>query len=113
MSGSTLRVVCLCAEWCGTCQEWRGPFEREAAAHADVRFEWIDIEDEADLVGDVDVETFPTLLIGDAAGVRFFGPVLPRTEALASLLRSLRAGPPAVTQPDDDVAALWARVRVR
>lgn len=59
-----------------------------------VRFEWVDIEDEDDLVGDVDVETFPTVLIGDAHGARFLGPVLPQAGVLRRLLGSLRDAPP-------------------
>lgn len=42
------------------------------------RYRWIDIEDEADIVGDVDVETFPTLLVAWQGKVMFAGPVLPR-----------------------------------
>ena len=45
-----------------------------AREHPGVRFESIDIEDQADLMGDVDVETFPTLLIAEGAEPRFFGP---------------------------------------
>ncbi len=42
------------------------------------RYRWIDIEDEADLVGDIDVETFPTLMLAHAGQLLFAGPVLPR-----------------------------------
>lgn len=58
-------AVCLCAAWCGTCGIYRPLFNELARAHPDVRFEWVDIEDESDLAGDLDVETFPTLLIAD------------------------------------------------
>jgi thiol-disulfide isomerase/thioredoxin len=85
----SIRVVaCLCADWCGVCREFRPVFERAAQAHPDMRFQWIDIEDEADLIGDIDVQTFPTLLIADGAEPRFFGPVLPREAALATAMRS-------------------------
>ena len=47
---------------------------------------WIDIEDEADLLGDVDVETFPTLLLIGPEGVRFAGPVAPHADTLRRLL---------------------------
>lgn len=56
-------VICLCADWCGVCREWRDAFERTAAAHSGLRFAWVDVEDEAEAMGDVDIETFPTLLI--------------------------------------------------
>jgi len=52
-------------------------------------FRWLDIEDEAHALGDVDVETFPTLLIGDARAPRFAGAVLPQAGHLGRLLQSL------------------------
>ena len=82
-------AVCLCAAWCGTCGIYRPLFDELARAHPDVRFEWVDIEDESDLVGDLDVETFPTLLIADGERALFLGPLLP----LARLLASLQAAP--------------------
>jgi hypothetical protein len=53
----------------------------------DLRSHWIDIEDESDLVGDVDVETFPTLVVVDPGHVRFAGPLTPQPETLARVLR--------------------------
>lgn len=73
-----LDVVCLCAEWCGTCRDYRATFEALKQALPGHRYRWIDIEDEADAIGDVDVETFPTLLVAHAGQVMFAGPVLPR-----------------------------------
>lgn len=74
----SLDIACLCADWCGTCREYAGVFEalqRMLPAH---RYRWIDIEDEADALGDIDIETFPTLLVAHAGRVLFAGPVLPR-----------------------------------
>jgi thioredoxin 1 len=70
-------VACLCAAWCGTCTQYRQTFAALAARHPDKRFVWIDIEDQADVVGDLDVENFPTLLIQRRDAVAFFGTVLP------------------------------------
>lgn len=70
-------VACLCAAWCDTCCAYRSSFDALAARHPDKRFVWIDIEDEADLVGDFEVENFPTLLIQRSDAVAFFGTVLP------------------------------------
>ncbi len=58
-----------------------------AASGVALRARWIDIEDEAELVGDYDVETFPTLVIADARGVRFAGPLTPEVEDFAARLR--------------------------
>jgi len=84
-------AVCLCAGWCGTCGVYRPLFDELARAHPDVRFEWVDIEDESDLAGDLDVETFPTLLIADGERALFLGPLLPQAPVLARLLASLQA----------------------
>ncbi len=82
-------VVCLCAEWCGACREYRPLFAQVARAHPALRFAWVDIEDHADLADDFDVETFPTLLVASAAGTRFVGTLLPHAETLSRLLTAL------------------------
>ena len=72
-----LTVACLCAAWCGTCATYRATFELLATRHPDKTFVWIDIEDQADIVGDLDVENFPTLLVQRGDTVGFFGTMLP------------------------------------
>lgn len=89
----TWRVICLCAAWCGACREWAPVFDELAATHPQVRFAWVDVEDEADAMGDVDIETFPTLLIAQGARARFFGPVQPSPVQVSRLLDSLIAAP--------------------
>ena len=42
------------------------------------------------MVGDMDVETFPTLLVADAKGVLFLGPLAPHAAILSRLLASLK-----------------------
>ncbi len=89
MTSPVLTVACLCAAWCGTCGEYRPIFDQLQAARPGDRFRWIDIEDEAALVGDIDVETFPTLLVASSEGqVLFAGPVLPRLNDALRLLAS-------------------------
>jgi thiol-disulfide isomerase/thioredoxin len=82
-------VICLCADWCNTCRDYRAVFDQAAARHPALVFRWLDIEDEADALGDVDVETFPTLVIGDTRALSFVGPVLPQAGHLSRLLQSL------------------------
>lgn len=83
-------VICLCAAWCRVCDEFRPGFEQAGADRPALAFRWLDIEDEADALGDVDVETFPTLVIGARDGaVRFAGPVLPQPGQIARLLQGL------------------------
>ena len=83
--------MCLCAEWCGTCRDYRPLLEQVARAHPQFRFAWVDIEDHADIADAFDVETFPTLLIAGADGTRFLGPLLPHAETLSRMLGALKA----------------------
>ena len=83
-------VICLCADWCGLCRDYEQVFAQMAARYPGFRFVALDIEDQADLVGDIDVETFPTVLMADAQGTRFFGPVTPQASTLSRLLDSLQ-----------------------
>src|SRR5687767_3519692 len=92
-------VICLCAQWCGVCREWRDIFNEAAAAHPDVHFAWVDVEDEAQAMGDVDIETFPTLLVAHGTSPRFFGPVQPSGAQVARLISSLRESPAEMRDP--------------
>jgi len=94
-SHGALWVVCLCAEWCGACREYRPLFEQVARAHPTLRFAWVDIEDHADLADDFDVETFPTILVTGEQGTRFLGPMLPHAETLARMLTALPDAQPS------------------
>lgn len=85
-------VICLCADWCGLCRDYQDVFARLAARYPHARFAWLDIEDQAGLLGELDVETFPTLLLADAEGTRFFGPLTPQAQTLSRLLDSLERG---------------------
>lgn len=104
------QVICLCADWCGTCRGWRSELAAEARLHPGVAFSWVDIEDEADAVGDVDIETFPTLLIAHGDQPRFLGPVLPHASAIGRLLESLRADDRSIALPAE-AAPLLRRLR--
>lgn len=84
-------VACLCAAWCGTCSAYRAAFDTLAARHPDKTFVWIDVEDRADVVGDLDVENFPTLLLQRGDNVAFFGTVLPDPNVADRLLQSQAA----------------------
>jgi thioredoxin 1 len=101
MTLPVVHVACLCAAWCHLCMDYAPVFEqvcRELARSGmALQWHWIDIEDQADLVGDFDVETFPTIVVADAGGVRFAGPLAPQPETLHRLLRAtvLEAAPDA------------------
>jgi len=55
-----------------------------------VRFHWVDIEDQAAALGDLDIESFPTLLINRGASVLFYGVILPYPEHLTRILESFQ-----------------------
>lgn len=82
-------VVALCAEWCGTCRDYFTAFAQHAERRVDARHLWIDIEDDSDWLGDVDVETLPSLLVLQDGQPMFFGPVLPNIDVLERTLRAL------------------------
>jgi thioredoxin 1 len=90
---ATLFVACLCAEWCGTCREYKVAFDALAEKHPEVCFAWIDIETHADRFDDLDVENFPTILIEDSVTTRFFGTVLPQASIVERMLVDLTALP--------------------
>ena len=104
-------VVCLCAGWCGVCKEYATGFRALAARQPEAAFHWVDIEDEADVMGDVDVETFPTLLIACGAEVHHFGALPPQPEVLARLLAGFQSEAGRIPRGDPEAKALWARVR--
>jgi hypothetical protein len=70
-------IACLCAGWCNVCGDFRAEFESWADLHPDKFFVWIDIEDQADIVGDFDVEDFPAMLIQFGDIVAFLGTIEP------------------------------------
>ena len=95
-----MHVICLCAQWCQLCHTYRETFEALAERYKEHQFAFIDIEDEADLlesIDAVDVVDFPTVLIIDAAGLRFSGPVTPHSETLERIV--LAAGTASLPLP--------------
>jgi len=104
-------VVCLCAEWCGTCRDYRARFDQMQVLFPGIRFLWIDVEDEADLMGPLDVEDFPTLLLASGDKPRFFGPLTPHPETLERLIRSHVVSGDAPALADRSTADLLARIR--
>ena len=120
MNDHAIHIVCLCAAWCRTCDGYAPVLAQVsaelAAGNGAVRRHWIDIEDEAELVGDFDVETFPTLVVIGPDGVRFAGPLTPQPDTLRRVLRATvsdapEASPWPAVAPEIDAFA--ARLRRR
>ena len=109
MTDPLLRVVCLCAAWCGVCRDYAAPFDEAAAGFgARAVFTRLDIEDEAELLGPVDVENFPTLLIARGSKLLFFGTVTPHAQTLTRLVQGALAGElrPLADAPEIDALVL-------
>ncbi len=102
-------VVVFCAAWCNTCDDFRKTFDDLAAARRGTRFVWLDIEDDADVVGDIDIDNFPTIAAFDADRLLHFGVSLPQCAIVARLLDSLDAASPTVVG-DRAVTTLPQRV---
>jgi thioredoxin 1 len=75
-------VVCLCAEWCGTCREYQTGFDELAMQFPNSRFRWFDIEN------------FPTLLIQRQEQILFFGTMLPHLSHLRRLIETFHEQTP-------------------
>lgn len=102
-------VVCLCAAWCNVCRSLRPDFEALAAQSAGVHLAWVDVEDEEALVGELEIETFPTILMGSSEELRFVGAIQPQTAVLTRLMAGL-LGPDGVAVQDDEALAALRRV---
>lgn len=87
-----LIVICLCAEWCNNCAEYAPRFQEVARAFPDVRFRWVDIEDEAEAVEPIDVENFPTVLIANDRTAVFLGAITPHPQTLTRLIENALQG---------------------
>ena len=97
-----LLVACLCATWCKTCAEFRGTFDKLSKENAEAKFVWIDVEDDSALVGDLDIENFPTLAVFRGDKPLFYGVTMPQEGVVARTLASLnRPDRDAVTVPDE------------
>ena len=106
-----LVVVSLCAEWCDTCKEFRSAFESIASTRPDASFVWIDIEDDSDIAGDIDIENFPTLAIYRGEAVLHFGISLPQQGTVARLIDAMMERRDASGDVPQAVAALPQSLR--
>ncbi len=107
-SPPALHIACLCAAWCRACEAYRPLFESTAAGLG-LPHRWVDVEDEADRLGDLDIETFPTLLIYDAQRLLFAGPVLPDASTLQRLVRHALESPTPEAEGTYAEGLAWLR----
>jgi len=106
-------VVCLCAAWCDTCAEFRDTFSRLSRAHPQAAFVWLDVEDDAALVGELDIENFPTLAVFRENAPLFYGVTLPQEGVVARTLSSVLGQDRPVTAVPEEISGLPAALRSR
>jgi hypothetical protein len=109
--GDLTLVACLCAAWCRVCDDYHAVFAALREQNPSYRFIWVDLEDDEELVGDLEVETFPTLLIGVAEQLRFIGPVAPPLAVAQRLLLATCSNPTAATAATPAAQALLLRLQ--
>jgi len=104
-------VACLCADWCGSCREYRSRFDQVQSSFPEARFVWVDIEDQAELVDPVEVENFPSIMVLVDGQTRFFGTVLPHLETLERLVKAQIETPAIAAPQSPEVLALAQRLQ--
>lgn len=110
-----LTVACLCAQWCRTCDGYREVFDQVLLAvnEMGVRGMWVDVEDQADALGAIDVENFPTVLIARGDAVLFFGPITPHAQTLQRLVHAALQDTLSLDRRALDAAVLELPARLR
>jgi len=109
---SPLLMACLCANWCGTCRDYEAVFAACATEFgARVQPLWVDIEDEAELVDDIDVDNFPTLLLASGDELLFLGTITPHAQTLSRLVAGALAGELKPAAGSTPAASLPRRLR--
>ncbi len=109
--GASPAVVALCAAWCDTCSEFRTTLERIAELRPDTLFLWLDIEDDSDICGDIDIENFPTLAIYRGERLLHYGVTLPLEGPVSRLVDEILARTDAAGSAPRPVLELPHRVR--
>lgn len=104
-------VVSMCAAWCDTCNEFRVAYERIARLRPECAFVWLDIEDDAAIAGDIDVENFPTLAVFRGDVPVHFGVTTPQEATLARLIDELASRTVSARDVPEEVRALAGALR--
>ena len=108
--GTTTVVVALCAAWCDSCEQFRTTLERIAQARPSALFVWLDIEDDSEICGDIDVENFPTLAIYRGERLLHYGVSLPQEGVVSRLIDGIAARSDATAAAPQPVRDLPRRL---
>jgi thioredoxin reductase (NADPH) len=87
----TLLVVCLCAEWCAVCRDFKPEYHALAQQHPETLFAYLDIEDDEAFIGALELDDFPTLAVFRGDALIHFGVAKAKRDNIALLLRKLNA----------------------
>jgi thioredoxin reductase (NADPH) len=104
-------VAVFCAAWCDTCTEFRATVERIAAVRPETLFLWLDIEDDVELCGELDVDNFPTLAIYRGDALLHYGVSLPQESTVARLVDEVAVRGEPITAAPEPVLELPRAVR--
>lgn len=86
-----MTLVLFCADWCSSCREFRSSFN---ALNADgLSKYWVDIDCDAHLLVDINIENLPTVLaISPKGSSWYFGAIPPNQAFLEKLLSDVEMG---------------------
>jgi thioredoxin reductase (NADPH) len=101
-----LLVACLCAAWCKTCSEFRDTFDKLARDNAGAKFVWLDVEDDSAMVGELDIENFPTLAVFRGDKPLFYGVTMPQEGVVARTLASLTRDDREAVEVPEEISGL-------
>lgn len=85
-------------------------FDKLAAELPQTVFAWADVEDDAALAGDVDVENFPSLAIFRGGVPLYYGVTLPQAHVVAQLLRAAETARAPLSGIPEEVQAFAREV---
>ncbi|MDR2016883.1 MAG: thioredoxin family protein [Burkholderiales bacterium] len=107
---NALLVICLCAEWCAVCRDFKPEYSALAQQHPKTLFAYIDIEDDEALIGALELDDFPTLVVFRGDALVHFGIVKAKRSNIVQLLQKLNASPPQPLSPPPTLQTLCAAV---
>jgi thioredoxin reductase (NADPH) len=108
-----LLVACLCASWCKSCTEFRDTFDKLAQDNLAAKFVWLDIENDSALIGDIEVQSFPTLAVFRGDKPLFYGVTMPQEGVVARTLASLARDDRDAVDVPEEIAGLPGALSAR
>jgi len=103
-----LLVICLCAAWCYVCNDFQPVVARMALADGANRYLWLDIEDDAALADDIEIDNFPTFAVYRGGESLFFGVTRAQEGAVARTIAALAQSDARPIEVPEAVAKLPA-----